>query len=336
MIRSIRRGLFLSLFLAFAPLSFYAQQGDTTTAAHLIEEGRRFYFRGLYPEAIARYHKALERAPQNATALYELAWAYFDIGEHTKSLEAATEASLHAPALIEKIYALISRNYYFTMNAATYEVELNERKAEDVLHFRKMARTAQDGDERLFKLGLTYTTRNQLAPAITAYVEALQVRPDYADVHWELGRCFEHQEKFSLAAMAYVHALLNAPENVFADRVLTMLENSAPRLIGDTGAVYTTPLGSPETLVHTLQQLVARPDAASIADTLSCNHYLPWFKNMLDSSYQEVVANYIYQAVDNQKARTWIQSNGDQLHRFLEWSRTFPWANAVERTQEEQ
>lgn len=314
------------------------QGNDSGEVAGLIEQGRQFYFRHRYPEAVDLYRRALERSPQNVAALYELAWAYFETGEHTRSLEAATEASMNASEHIDGIYALISLNYYYTMTVATFEVELNERTAEEVVGFRKAARTAEDGDERLFRLGLTYTARNEPGPAVAAYIEALQVRPEHADAHWELGKCFEGEGKYSLAVMAYTQALLNAPEGVFAARILTMLENALARAGGDTTIVLTTPQGKPSALARRLKEVTAKPDTRSLADTAACNHYLPWFRGAIDGGYQDALANSIYRIVNHGDARKWTESHREQLDRFLAWSGTFRWTDMVEKAppQEEQ
>lgn len=304
---------------------------DTGAVDSLIEQGRQSYFRHRYTEAIDLYRRALERSPQNVSALYELAWAYFETGEHTRSLEAATEASMNASEHIDGIYALISLNYYYTMTVATFEVELDERTAEDVAGFRKAARTAEDGDERLFRLGLTYIARHEPGPAVTAYIEALQVRPEHADAHWELGKHFEGEGKFSLAVMAYSQALFNAPEGVFATRILTMLENAVARARGDTTTVPTTPQGNPSMLARQLKEATMKPDPRSLADTTACNHYLPWFRAMIANNHQEALANYIYRIIDHRDARKWTESHQEQLNRFLTWSGAFHWPDMVEK-----
>lgn len=316
-------------------LSSSALADQSNPVDSLIEEGRRLYFQGRYADAVERYRQGLAIAPQNVTALYELAWAYFELAEYPQSLEAATGATFTTSREMDRIYGLISLNYHYTMTVATYEVELNERTQDEVARFRENALAVMDGDEQLFKLGLTYMVRNDYENAVSAYNDALRLRPDYAGAHWDMGKSFDILGNHALAAMAYAQAVVSGPEGVFADRILTMLENSLIRFGGDTTTVHTTPQGSPAMLAEDLKRIVMKIESRTASDSIGIGRYLPWYRRMIDDGHLETFARYVYHIAGDAKAGQWIEANRNRLNSYLEWSRGSTWAGTIERKMEE-
>ncbi len=322
--RSIIFLFFLIVEGLLTPL--YSQDTSSVTVSSLIEQGQQQYFSHHYREAVALYKQALAISAQNPQALYELAWAYFDLAEYPHSLEAATEATLYPSILMDELYALIGANYYYTMTVAVYESELDGRTDEEVRVFKQRAQQAEDGSLRLFKLGLTYMTSGEVKKAIATYIESLQLNPDYPEAHLELAKALDYEGHYEIAALAYSYGLFLNPTMPFASRILVRMENCLAKanLPKKPFSPHIVPEGTPKGLATTLPAII---DRIAQQNNPAVQYYLPWFKELADSSYLESFGNYLYQGQDKAAYAQWQGKEATKLQVLLDWANLFSWPN---------
>lgn len=320
--RSIIFLIFLIVEGLLTPL--YSQDTSSVAISRLIEQGQQQYFSHHYSEAVAIYKKALAISAQNPQALYELAWAYFDLAEYPKSLEAATEATLYPSSLMDELYGLIGANYYYTMTVAVYEIELEGRTDEEVMVFKQRAQQADDGSLRLFKLGLTYTTSGEIEKAVVAYIQSLQLNPDYPEAHLELAKALDYEGHYEIAALAYSYGLFLNPTTPFASRILVRMENCLVKadLQKETFAPRIIPEDTPTKFATTLPTIIKR---ITQQNNPAARYYLPWFQKLADSSYLELFGAYLYQSQDEAAYTQRQVKEQARLQELLDWAKVFAW-----------
>lgn len=312
----------LLLLAASRPLS--AQDSLSIRASLLIDQGRIHFYSHQYIEAATLYRQALDISPGNPAALYELAWALFEQAEYPRSIEAASEATLYSSELQDQLYALIGANYYYDMTIAVYELELTRRTEEDVRIYKRLAMEAEDGAERLFKLGLAYKVGNEPEKAITAFLESAWMDPYSSRTHLELAKILDFLGESRLAALAYARATFLDPTGPFIFRYLILLENALLQPFNPqqsfTPAI--SPGNNPQKIIEALGSVRTQSDPVfrEIAD-----YYQPWFDAMAGRGLLEAFGYYIYQSGNAPIHMEWKKEHGDQLKSLVEWDATYLW-----------
>jgi len=110
----MRRGTVASSILAIVllaapavaqPEAKSAGGGQEKSASRLIEEGQSLHDAGRYDEAIARYRQALALDPDNAAALYEIAFSYDAKKDYAHCVEATREGLRHPGDYGARLYS---------------------------------------------------------------------------------------------------------------------------------------------------------------------------------------------------------------------------------------
>ena len=316
--------LLYGLLLLVTSAHLSAQDSLQNRAAALIDQGRIHFFSHQYPEAAALYRQALDISPGNASALYELAWTLFEQAEYPRSIEAASEATLYSSDLQDQLYALIGANYYYDMTVAVYELELTRRTEEDVRTYKRMAMEAEDGAERLFKLGLAYKVGNEPGKAVTAFLESAYKDPYSSRTHLELAKILDFIGESRLSALAYARAAFLDPTGPFTSRYLTLLENALLQPLNPTQSFtpLISPGNNPESIAEYLDS--ARTQSAAAFPEVA-DYYQPWFTEMAGRGLLEAFGYYVYQTGNARIHSGWKQEHGDQLRSLIEWDSAYVW-----------
>jgi tetratricopeptide (TPR) repeat protein len=138
------------------------------------EYHRKFY----WDEALASYEKAVEIDPEFAFAYARLAGVHLNMQNreaHVTALQKAMDLS-HKTTGRERL--VIETNYAWNI----------EKDYDRVLHLLKETAERFPRDKRSYaNLGLFFFTQRDADKAITAYSKALELDPDWADIHNEIG-----------------------------------------------------------------------------------------------------------------------------------------------------
>lgn len=94
------------------------------------------------------------------------------------------------------------------------ETALEEGRYEDAIEEFKKAVDQGDGEsgEAQHALGLAYLKLDRRDEAIAAFKEAIRLRPNFADPHYDLGRAYYESGEFDTAAVSFEEAIRLNPE----------------------------------------------------------------------------------------------------------------------------
>lgn len=298
---------------------------STQSIPELLADGRLHLFRNRPDAALSLFTCVLQRDPHNVQALYESAWAYFDMMEFTESLESATEATLYESTMFDQLYALISANYYYDMIVAVYEIQLEERSQEEIAMYKQLSFEAPDGVDRFFKLGVGYRVRGESDSAVVALLNALKLDPAYGNAHLEVAGVLERTARPAEAGLAYARALALGVETPFADRIVARLENCLHRFDGSDSAVATHPRESVSWIAERLSRLGRLPDDGSELR----GYYGPWMWELESAGHLTALAERIYTSYGNRPISTEFEVDQEALRI---WDQLYQWPGAEYRT----
>ena len=133
---------------------------------------------GKYEEAIVEYQKALEKDPEQANILGNMADAYAKLEKNEEALayyQKAIKASPDEAAFYTNIGVLLSR---MGKNKESQEA------------FKKAAELNPAGSaQNFYNIGATMVNSGQTDAAIAAFKQAIAADPNFAEAYYQLGMC---------------------------------------------------------------------------------------------------------------------------------------------------
>lgn len=167
---------------------------------HFLNEGKRLEAAGKLAEAINSYEKALELAPEMASAHANLVGAYGQAGDFDKARAHYDVASSIDPDIEE-----LHNNWGVVMGA-------QENPAAAVAAFRKALQVNPNSARAHANLGVALTSLNQVEDAVTHFREAIANDPNNRPARMNLGvRALEDGR--APEAAAHLEAALLGPED---------------------------------------------------------------------------------------------------------------------------
>lgn len=310
----------LLLLTVGSTLSVLAQTTPANDSAlTLLQEGRRMNFSHRYPEAVELCRRSLELMPHNAEAIYELAWAYFEMGEFITSTEIASEGTLYPTNLIEEIYALINDSYIRSITLAIFEQQLDQRTDEEVGQFirNSLADTMGEGPNSLYQLGFTYYDRRDTAKALTAYTHCLSAEPSYWGAHRAIGLINDVRGRDREAALAYAFIVAGAEEYPYTVRVAAMLQNALESIDGMSDSIVIAVTDDHPRLARRLSSLAS---LTAPTDSLTAALYIPWLREALEKGFIPLLAYEIVRKGGGTTDQEWEKKNADRLAAYRLWA----------------
>jgi tetratricopeptide (TPR) repeat protein len=136
--------------------------------------------------AAAEYEQELKLSPDSDAVLYNLGQAYFKSGEYDRALAALDRAATVNPSKAET----------FMLMASVYDAKGDKAKADEM--FQKVAQIdPRNAAILFFNAGVKSWNENRPKEAIQAYQKAVEIDPNYAQAHRELGRALMAQQDFA-------------------------------------------------------------------------------------------------------------------------------------------
>ena len=324
----------------------------TETHKRLIDQGIALHDRGDYDGAIAKYQEVLKENPDDAWALYEVAYSYQGKKDLRKSLEVAYKAAQYKSTLLSAIYVLIGNNHD----------ELGEpKKAIEV--YEKGIKVKPDDYLLYFNLAITHSKLNNVEETRKNLKKALYRNPNHASSHAALAQFFVATRYKIPALFAAMRFLVIEPESprtagvykIFSQTVSggvsagknpkeinIFVETGGKKDEGDFGSldlilglVGATNLTEEKKSKSEIERLVAQLDSffAVVAEgdpggdrsKFIWRYYIPYFIELKNKKYVEPFAYYISQSTDLKGVPEWLVANQSRVNEFLNWSRSYQW-----------
>lgn len=212
---------------------------EPKNAVPLRELGTMYSDIGQFDEAIEAYQNSLELAPASPDTLYDLGQVFDDTGQFGKAVECFEKALRIKPKEVDFLISLGLSHFHqghSTDAIRYYEKAQGLRPDFAIIHYdlalafenagrnedaKQEFSATQRLDPSFHKTlnanGLRYAKEGKFDIAIWSYQKALQLKPEFAEAHYNLGLALrkvkqetEAQSEFEIAHKLDPH--LNAPE----------------------------------------------------------------------------------------------------------------------------
>lgn len=317
-------GLFLLLFQP----ALWSQQ----TVKELLEQGIRYHDAGQYPSAITSYELALKIDPESAEAMYELSLSLMENGNYH--------------AAIEYCDKLIDRNDKFSVlayNTKGSSLNYLGRTDEAIEVYIESLDKERAFYLTYYNLGLAYFTNEEYDEARKAFINALDLNPQHAVSHLNLGRTMLQMGKRAEGLLCLYYFLLIEPESerslLAYDTLILQLNYSEPievidpsdtfapidRLLSEQAATIDQ-VSPHKNDVEKFTQLTHqffmafgdRKDDPDTAHDFWWEFYIPFFKSMAQWDYTDIFCHYIRQSA-YRIPEAWLSVNKERIRSFNAW-----------------
>lgn len=171
------------------------KQSDKTQE-ELISKGVEYHDKGMYKEALDMYKKVLKLNPDNVSAMSEMAFTYFAMGDYQKSLEYALKAAKYKTKLLAHIYTEVG-NAYDGLNKPYYALA----------YYREAIKIEPDNYLGYYNAGITLERLGYRDKARECYKKALTLNPNHSSSTLMLGNCY-YQSDCSIPALLLFYRFL--------------------------------------------------------------------------------------------------------------------------------
>ncbi|MEW6211457.1 MAG: tetratricopeptide repeat protein [Acidobacteriota bacterium] len=318
----------------------------------LIRQGIALHDRGDYDGAIRSYEEVLKENPDDAIALYEMAYSYSEKKNYKKSLEIAYRGAQYKSKQLFGFYVLIGNNLDNLSRAEdaikTYKAGIKMFPEESLLHFN---------------LGITLLNQNRADEARKSFKEAVNFNPNHPGSHIRLGDVYFKENYRIPALLAMGRFLVLEPKSERATYALQVIRDvlgraatrdektgninitldlSAKTDEGDFGAALTMMgiLGAARHLdenkkkteiqlivemIESLLSIMSEGEEKKKQQGFAWNYYRPYFLEMKARNMVEPFCYYIYQTSQSTEVAKWLAQNTQRVNEFLSWSRNYQW-----------
>ncbi|WP_280748343.1 tetratricopeptide repeat protein [Parabacteroides sp. PF5-9] len=315
------------LFFVFI-VSVTAAFAQEERVEELINRGIAYHDAKEYDKAIELYREALRLDPYSAEAMYELSLSLLEIQDYVAAIE-------YCDKLIDRDdkYAILSYNTkgsclnYQGRTSEAIDVFLKGIKKEDSFYLL------------YFNLGLAYYANENYQQAKDAFVNALDLNPQHAGSHLNLGRTMWSLDRRIESLLSLYYFLLiepNTDRSEWAYHALQeqFLKNGLSKSqFGAADVLYSTYLSAEGSDNESEMDLFIRNTDAffSVLNEINLrknprgenvwwSFYTDFFKELSSLKYTEVFCHYISLSVSDLEEE-WLKRNNDQVRGFAIWLR---------------
>ena len=315
----------------------------------LIRKGISLHDEGDYDGAIAAYQDVLEANPDDVNALYELAFSYFKKQDYKNCVQTAKRGT--------EYLSQMQTPFYVTWGSCLDE---SGKPKKAVKAYRSALRRAPTDHLLHFNLAVTYKNLEKSKQAIRHFKKAIESNPNHASSHIALAEQYIAQGHRIPALLAFarfvilepdtarsgvalqsLHPILGGQTSQGGDNKITIFMNpdantdegdfmSAELMLSIAGAAALLPETGEETPVEetldrfgTLFRSLGRVDAEKEQSGFAWNHYVPYFAEIEKRGFTQPFVYHTHQIANWDGIKEWIDANGEQTEKFLEWSRTY-------------
>jgi len=191
--------IFLISLLLVSCIPFSSGQESIESLLH---EGIEYHDAGKYPQAIAAYEKALRINPEAVEVIYEISLSLLENGNYYASIE-------YCDKLLDRDdkFAILAYNTkgsclnYLGKPDEAIDIYLEGLQKEPEFYLT------------YYNLGLAYFAKGDYTDAAKAFVVCLDLNPEYAGAHLNLGRTMFQQNKRVQGLLCLYYFLLIEPES---------------------------------------------------------------------------------------------------------------------------
>ncbi len=335
--------LLSSFFLRFTTIQFVLFFIHSLLFAQtdsLLKQGMRFHDEGKFREALECYQKVLESEPNNAEALYEMAYTFMSTGDYKRAAQYAKNSirkgknpyagsyavwgsSLDELGQKEKALKVFDEGikYFPEDHLLVYNKGLTlyrmkrYHEAEQILCRSIQLRPSHPGSHLL----LAYTEAelgNRIKAMLPLYIFLLiESRTERSKTAWEMlaslqvkGMSSTRSSKISISGYS------REDSDSLGIFEITVSMAAAASIAGKTDS---TELGRfarrNETLFSVFSEIKRNED------NVWWNFYIPFLSDVHVSGNTEAFSYYISRGARSKEAETWFAENPDKMNRFADW-----------------
>jgi tetratricopeptide (TPR) repeat protein len=324
----------------------------TPQQQQLMKEGVALHDSRDYDGAISRYQEVLKANPNNAEALYEMAYAYAMKKDYNKSLEYAYKASQYRGNLLPLVYTLIGNDLDETGNSKkaieVYKTGIKQLPANFMLHFN---------------LAVAYARQGQLDEARAEVKKSAALNPKHTSSHFLLSTIFfkgSYRMPALLAASRFLALEPNSGRSASALQIVqTVMQGgvSQGKSPGEINIFVDTSPKKDEGDFSTVEMFIGLGKAASLTEKnkgksemqlmverfnslfamleesqskadrskFTWSYYVPYFLEMKRRGLVEPFVYIIHLPSNHPEVRQWLQQNETRVREFLMWSNNYQW-----------
>jgi len=317
----------------------------------VLREGIALFDQGKYDEAIDRFDRVLQTNPDNDTAMYESANAYWRKREYQKALDLAAKATqVNSPSL-PAVYALIGN----VLDDAGHPDQAIE------VYKKGIALNMPNSGTVYLNMAVTQTALRDVAGAKATFKLGALVDPNTPGIHFNLATIYGAQGLKTPALLAMSRQLILEPSSQRAGPTYNawraLLDSRTPplppqghplsdyirsaqqtsegnqtaldaALIASKMAATAVANSQIQTLVDQVDHLFsayASMSAGDDKDTFLWKYYIPYFVELKQKGFVEPFVYFLSLRTNLSGVREWMTANPDKVNTFLLWSRTYKW-----------
>jgi tetratricopeptide (TPR) repeat protein len=356
--RLTRTGLACLLLLlaqtAYAQLSAPKLVSAPTTESQkaTLKEGVALHDKGDFDAAIAKYQEVLKESPDNALALYEMAYAYSAKKDYAKALETAYRAAQYKSDNLGTVYTLIGN---------IVDIQGDSKKAIEI--YKAGIKLAPEEGRLYFNLAITQKNTDKLEDARKSAKRAVVFAPTHASSHLLLGSMFktggyktpallaflrflvlEQGTERAAAARRLAHEIMGggASAGKNANEINIFMDLSAKKDEGDFGSIDLI-LGlskavslseenknksEAEKLISqfdTVLAVLSEMESKKLQSSFTGKYYAPYFIELKRLKYVEPFVYYTHRGSNLPGVEKWLEQNNARVEEFLNWSKNYRW-----------
>ena len=186
-------------------------------ALPLFNSGIELFQAEKFLEAAGQFERALVVKPDFFEALENLAVSYFRAEEYEKAIETAKRALEIKPDSYQMLKTI----------SVSYSALGDETSAAEYLNKMKVLPDAQFSSEELFNMAVTAANQGNDQEAKTYFERSVELKPDFALGHYQLGMCYFRLQDFEGAEKELKKYIELEPEGEHAEVAHAVLEHIA-------------------------------------------------------------------------------------------------------------
>lgn len=187
---------------------------STEEESMLIAQGNKLHDEGKYDEAISKYEEVLKKNPDNALALYEMAFSYSLKKDYKKTLEVALKAAQYKSNYLADSYVLVA-NSYDSLGEADKAIKVYE----------KGIKLNPENPSLHFNLAVTYFHQNKPDNAKKSLKMAILLKSDYLSCHFGLSQVYSQTGYKVPALLSALRFLAGDPTSPRAEAELKLVKS---------------------------------------------------------------------------------------------------------------
>jgi Tfp pilus assembly protein PilF len=195
---------------------------SSTEVQSLFDAGLKFAGEGKHEEAIAEFKKALEKDPEQANIMGNMAESYSKLDKNDEALEVYKKAVAISPdnaALFTNMGVLLSK-----MGKNTESQEAFKKAA---------ALNPASSAQNFYNIGATLVNNGKTQEAAESFKQAIAADPNFAEAYYQLGMCLSGKVETMPDAIkafeTYIKMGKKADQIETSKQIIDVLQKSLPK-----------------------------------------------------------------------------------------------------------